>query len=543
MADTEKGVKIKIEGDAASLVAASGQGADALKKLVITTEGLSDETKKQLGIVEDSNDKWKSYTVTQADVEAATKKTTDATEASTEKFGQSRREIRLVGNELGRAVGISGVGGLFLGGVAASAFAAAKAIGFLKDTWVAIQAAIKGPINIDVKVDEAAPGKISAVAAAWETYAAAYQKVANAYNTPQAGAGREEKKLEHELKLIKEVLEAEEKKEMIEAGDNKAAQDAVRVKFGHAAEQADEAARQGRIKIKQKEASDLRADANDAADIAGAITTGEGGHSAELEKTAEKNAAAAEKAKDEIQANLELIARLKYSGESSIHGTDKEAGDVVEYEGFGGFVQKQQEGWAFKRKYGMTASIGDAVEIEKQRLAQANAIIGENATNKAKGARDQENKKRLLEEAGTKAGQADELDKDIAADQAAAAADAATAAQVAGIKSGAAAAGRTGAPKDVEDASAMAANVVAGKSTADQNAELIEIESRIAGHGVNLGTAVAMAQAAANNAAVFVGHVERLAAALEKFKPADLKTFEDRIKNIERQLAAGAILR
>jgi hypothetical protein len=57
---------------------------------------------------------------------------------------------------------------------------------------------------------------------------------------------------------------------------------------------------------------------------------------------------------------------------------------------------------------------------------------------------------------------------------------------------------------------------------------------------VNLGTAVAMAQAAANNAAVFVGHVERLAAALEKFKPADLNTFEARIKNIERQIAASA---
>ena len=543
MSDTEKGVKIKIEGDAASLVAASGQGADALKKLKTGTEDLSDVTKKQLGIVEDSNENWKSYNVTQADVEAATKKTTDATEDSTEKFGQSRREIRLVGNELGRAVGISGVGGLFLGGVAAAAFVAAKGLEFLKNTWVAIQEAIKGPINIDVKVDESAPGKISAVADALKTYADAYAQVTNAYNAPQAEAGREEKRLANELKLIKEVLEAEEKKEMIEAGDNKAAQDAVRAKFGHAAEQADETARQGRIKIKQKEASDLRADADDATDIAGATITGEGAHSAEREKKAEQNAAAAETAKEKIQANLDLIARLKKSGERSIHGTDKEPGDVVEYEGLGGQVQALNEMWLFKYRYGHTASIADAEEIENPRLAQANSIIGLNENNKAKVARDKENKKRLLVEAGTKSGQADELDKDIKADQDAAAADAAAAAQIAGIKSGAATEARTGAPKDVADASAMAANVMAGKSSADQNAELIEIESRIAGHGVNLGTAVAMAQAAANNAAVFVSHVQRLAAALEKFKPADLNAFEDRIKRIERQLAAVAGMR
>src|ERR1035437_5758582 len=101
MSDTEKGVKIKIEGDSASLVTASGQGADALKKLKISTEGLSEETKKQLGIGADLNKEMGVITASQADVEAATKKTTDATADSTEKFGQSRREIRLVGNELG----------------------------------------------------------------------------------------------------------------------------------------------------------------------------------------------------------------------------------------------------------------------------------------------------------------------------------------------------------------------------------------------------------------------------------------------------------
>lgn len=536
MADTEKGIEIKIEGDAASLVAASGQGADALKKITVSTEDLSAETKNLLGIQGESNESWKSITATQADVEAATKKTTEATEESTEKFGQSRREIRMVGNELGRTLGVRGLGGLFLGGVAASAFAAAKAIGFLKDTWVAIQEAIKGPINIDVKIDESAPGKISAVAAAWETYAAAYRKVADAYNSPQAAAGREEKKLEHELKLIKEVLEAEEKKEMIEAGGNKAAKDAVRARFGQVTEQADENARQGRIKIKQNEVSDLRADADDAFDIASAITTGEGVRSAGLEKTAEKNAAAAEKSKDEIQTNLDLIARLKKSGVAGITGTDEERGDVVEYEGLGGAVQMNLERYAFKRAYGYTASIADAEKIEKQRMAQAEGIIRTNEVNKAKVAKDQENKKRLLEESGTKTGQADDLDKDIKADQASSAADAATAAQVARIKSGAANEARTGAPKDVQDAIAMATNVLAGKSTDEQNSQLVEIESRIAQHGVDLGTAVNMAQAAANNAAAFVNHVQRLAAALENFSPADLTRFEERIKLIEKQM-------
>lgn len=82
MSDTEKGVKIKIEGDAASLVAASGQGADALQKLKATTEDLGGETKKLTGEQEAGNAEMGVIVVTQKEVAEATGKTTEAVEES-----------------------------------------------------------------------------------------------------------------------------------------------------------------------------------------------------------------------------------------------------------------------------------------------------------------------------------------------------------------------------------------------------------------------------------------------------------------------------
>jgi predicted nucleic acid-binding Zn-ribbon protein len=80
---------------------------------------------KEMGIV----------TVSHEDLEKATKKTGEAVGESTGAFGKARREIREVGSELGNAIGITRLGGLALGGVAAAAFAAGKAVEFLKDTW------------------------------------------------------------------------------------------------------------------------------------------------------------------------------------------------------------------------------------------------------------------------------------------------------------------------------------------------------------------------------------------------------------------------
>ena len=55
-----------------------------------------------------------------------------ATAEATEKFGESRREIRFLGDEIGRMAGVSHLGGLALGGVAAAAFATVTASSFLK---------------------------------------------------------------------------------------------------------------------------------------------------------------------------------------------------------------------------------------------------------------------------------------------------------------------------------------------------------------------------------------------------------------------------
>ena len=62
--------------------------------------------------------------VGKADVEAAndlllktTKTSNEALDESTEKWKSSRREIREVGNEIGRVTGIGHLGGLFLAGL------------------------------------------------------------------------------------------------------------------------------------------------------------------------------------------------------------------------------------------------------------------------------------------------------------------------------------------------------------------------------------------------------------------------------------------
>ena len=112
MADADKTLKLLIDlgvNGQEDVEAAGG----ALKKIKIGTEDLGAETQKLLGIQKDTDKEMGVISVSQADVEAATRKTTDATKDATEKFGESRREIRMVGNELGRAAGVSGLGGLF----------------------------------------------------------------------------------------------------------------------------------------------------------------------------------------------------------------------------------------------------------------------------------------------------------------------------------------------------------------------------------------------------------------------------------------------
>ena len=311
--------------------------ADAAKAALA---GVTDETKaasKSSGLLAD-----------------ASKSTSDATDAATQKFSASHREIRMLGNELGRVAGVSQTGMLLLGGVATAAWAAARAIGFLAKTWRDIQDAITGPIKIDIEIPPAAADNVAALAAAWNSFAEARANVIAAENTPQAIAGREAKKRPNELQLIKEAEKA-----MLEADAQRKYTEATNIAV---ASEADAAKKQ---------------------------------------KVLDQNAAGGEAARKEIKANLERLERLAHPGNA-------------EYSGAGGFVQVNKDLWEFAKRYGYGGSIPEAIGLETTRLTQADTSITQAENYRKQEEERQKKKKKLLEEAGTESGQAEVLSREIA---------------------------------------------------------------------------------------------------------------------------------
>jgi hypothetical protein len=71
-----------------------------------------------------------------------------------------------------------------------------------------------------------------------------------------------------------------------------------------------------------------------------------------------------------------------------------------------------------------------------------------------------------------------------------------------------------------------------GKSTVADQQKIMAIASQIAGHAVNLATAVGMLEAGANNFGAFQNQVGRLAAAMGHWTPADHADLQNQIDNI-----------
>ena len=381
--------KILITGDAGSLVGAAGQGGDAMKKLKVDTLDLSDETKRSLNMMPPLEDNLK--------------KGGKAAEEAGEKFGGSRRELRLMGNELGRAVGLGGAGRMMLGGIALAAFGTAKAIEFLKGTWEDIQDAIKGPIKVGLPDDAAA--HISAVATAWNQYAEARAKVIAAQNSPEADASAEEKYLANELKLIKEVLAAEKEKALadleLHKGEMtpeayKAAQANIKNIFGDAGTKAEETNRQQQMANKAREAGNLEIDARNKMQSALGIRVAPKAVAEANQKTLDENAAGAEKAQKEIKEHLALLDRLAKP-------------ENAEYEGVGGKLKKQGDIWEFYKRYGYSGTIADAHGIEETRQGQAQAQIDAARTYNENEEAKREAQKKLTDGAGTESGKAANL--------------------------------------------------------------------------------------------------------------------------------------
>jgi hypothetical protein len=406
MADAEQTLKILVQigviGEA-ELPAIQKQIAamdDASKEAGQSSEDMA----KKMGVV----------TVSGSELKQILEKTGEATGKGTEKFVEHRRELREVGNELGRASGLGRLGGLALGGLAAAAFAAGKAVEFLKDTWDEIQNTIKGPIEIGLP--ENAPAHISAAATAWNQYAEARAKVIASSQGAEAGASAQEKALANELKLVKEVLAAEKEKALADLEMNKdqmspEAYQASRANIGNifdeAGTSADQKNRRALIANKYTEAASLEIDARNKTQAALAIKAAPPAVAEKNQKTLDENAAAGETAKKEITERLAMIKRLRKA----------DAGNKpTEYEGFDGYLRQLGEGAKFFQRYGYTVDTSGAQKQEEHRLTQAQAQIDTAAEYRKRQAENSSKQSKLMEEAGTESGKAANLRAEAAGD-------------------------------------------------------------------------------------------------------------------------------
>lgn len=349
--------------------------------------------------------------VSQEDVEKATKKTTEA-------FTENRHELKKAGDELGNAAGVGRLGSLMLGGVAAAAFGAARAVEFLKSTWEEIRNTINGPIEIGLP--EKAAEHISAAATAWNQYAAARAKVITASQGADASASAEEKKLANELKLIKEVLAAEKEKALADLELNKGAMtpdayNAARANisniFGEAGTAAEQKNQRELIANKSNQAFNLEIEARQKTQQALGIKAAPAEVAEANQKALDENAAKAAKAKSEIEERIALIDRFqKY----------KAGGDVLEYEGADGKLQMLSESYTFAQRYGYwmdpDKAANDARSIETPRLAQADAAMTTAERYRKRQETASAERARLMNEAGAASGKAAVLRGEVETD-------------------------------------------------------------------------------------------------------------------------------
>ena len=343
--------KILITGDASSAVSASQQAGQSMQKLKVDLSGISDETKKSLGMLSSAGDQVKDLG--------------SKTQEAGEKMELTSGEARRLGNELGRASGLGNLGAVAMGGVALAAFGAGKAIEFLRDTWKDIQEAIKGPINVTISDDAAG---IESVTKALNAYADARRKAAEGANSPEAVAGRENKALEYKLTLLKQVLEAEEKEALANLAANKdkmspqayaAAESQIHTAFGTKGTLADEQAQKDKLANMQQEADELHAKAAEEAAQGKSLTSARAGSA---QGAAIAGGEDGKEALKELKKETALLDRIAHP-------------DNAQYEGATGFIQKRKDNLEFYKRYGRDSRQEDAAKDVALRKAQAEMQI------------------------------------------------------------------------------------------------------------------------------------------------------------------------
>ena len=400
MPDSDNTLKILIQ-----LGVINADDVRAANELLAGTCDAAKDLSKQMGVVQ----------VSTKDVDDITRINNSTLKEGAEKWGDSRREIREVGNEIGRATGISHLGGLALGGLAAAAFAAGKAIEFLKSTWDDIQEAIKGEIKVGLP--ERAAGDISAAATAWNQYAEARAKVIASASGAEGSASAEEKHLANELKLVHEVLAAEKEKALADLELHKgemspeaynAAKENIGNIFGEAGTKADQAERRQQIANKEREAANLELEAQKKTHEASGIKAAPKAVAEANQKTLDENAASGEKAVKEIDERIAMIKRLARPADNL----------ATEYEGVGGKFALMGDTATFFKRYGYNMDTGGALSIEETRRAQAQAQIDAARNYSGRESENGEKKMKLMEEAGTASGKAANLRAEVKTDSA-----------------------------------------------------------------------------------------------------------------------------
>jgi hypothetical protein len=404
MAD-EKTLKLKIELDGyimPGVIDAQKELAAAAKKAASKMGVLNvsaDDLKRTLDELKKKSD----------DADDGVKKLGKGGKEAGEKL--SKMELRKLGNEFGNLAGLGNLSALAIGGIAAAAFAAAKAIEFLKNTYADIQAAIKGPITIEavskVDVDVA---KIQAATTAWNQYAEAGLKVIEADSTAQANFARENTVLSARLKLLEDILKVEEREAMAALAGKKdkmtpeayaRAQNQIKTAFAGKEAQASDEDAQARIQAMQHEKETLEQSAKDKKEKAAEISTGD---DAAVDK-AQANSEEAKKSLDEIKKHRELLDRLDHP--DTAYGGDNFASKVM------GMAQQQEDIYEFRKRYGADSSLADASKIESQYEGQAISAIGLADRAKSEQERRKKAKSDLLTQAGTEEGQAEVIGQDI----------------------------------------------------------------------------------------------------------------------------------
>lgn len=371
--------KLLITGDASGAVQATQQAGDAARKLKVDTSDLSDETKRLLNINPPLDD--------------AFKKTAKAAEGAGEGMGVNRREARELGNELGRLTGVGGLGRATIGGLGMAAFAAAASLEFLKGTWEDMQEAAKGHVDIQVKADDAA--KITALASAYTTFAEALRKTREAQTSPEATAARDIKQLQEKLKLLQDILKAEEaealanlatKKDQMSPQAYAAAESQIKAAFSGKEVATTQKEKQDEIDRKRQEAADLeKKSAEDKAK--GEATAARAG----VLSTAQKNEETAKGSIDAIGKDIELVKRFQ----KSLAG-----GDVPEYYGATGKEQQAQDWLKLQMMAGIDQSLNDLLKNLELQKAQAESQIALGEKAKAQEQAGKESTARAAQEKG-----------------------------------------------------------------------------------------------------------------------------------------------